>query len=116
MKNWTPIWLACKSCIELYADSFADSYTCRRRMAPKHVQFNKKVTKAQWSEENQKLTVPTESGGKIVANFLINGDVSNLPDFNGYSANSRSINHQMNSFLQIGNELFKGKSFQTARK
>jgi hypothetical protein len=30
MKNWTPIWLACKSCMKSYAESYTDSYTCRR--------------------------------------------------------------------------------------
>jgi hypothetical protein len=30
MKNWIPIWLACKSRIKSYAESYTHSYTCRR--------------------------------------------------------------------------------------
>jgi hypothetical protein len=34
MKNWIIIWLACKSCIKSYRESYTDSCTCRRPPSP----------------------------------------------------------------------------------
>jgi cation diffusion facilitator CzcD-associated flavoprotein CzcO len=61
------------------------------------------VTEAQWSDENQKWTVTTESRGKFVANFLINGagglHVPKTPDFRGNAANLRLFKLPFNTLL-----------------
>jgi cation diffusion facilitator CzcD-associated flavoprotein CzcO len=68
-----------------------------------HIQFNKKVTEAQWSDENQKWTVNTSSGDTFVANFLINGagglHVPKTPNFKGNVANSGKFKLPFNSLI-----------------
>ena len=79
-----------------------------------HIRFNTRVTKAMWSEDQQKWEVITQEEERLAANFLIDGGgrfhVPHVPQFKGETCYLATTKY-CGAVVNFRNEFIWGRQF-----